>query len=207
MKAKSLTSLIFKELLAKDITENQENFLDSIAPIVVDFKHDFLEPPSSSSMALSVACDKTLYDSLSNSMGLWGENHFVFSKVIDQWRRADLDGKVFGLGHPKFKLADPRVVEIERLARENKVCTRSFESFKSVAYEKKLPVNLAGCLAMILYDMGFTEDNVDFFPMVWRLTGLAKLYCFLKDEIKLGPGIDCIKKAYSLVYPHRNEFS
>ena len=51
--------------------------------------------------------------------------------------------------------------------------------------------------------MGFTEDNVDFFPMIWRFLGLTKLYGFLNNEIKLGSGIDCIKEAYRKVYPDR----
>ena len=58
MKAKSLTSLIFKELTGKDILPEQEAFLDEVAPIVADFKYDLLEPPSSTSVALSVACEE-----------------------------------------------------------------------------------------------------------------------------------------------------
>ena len=53
--------------------------------------------------------------------------------------------------------------------------------------------------------MGFTEDNVDFFPMTWRLLGLTKLYSFLNNEIKLGSGIDCIKAAYNKVYPDHHD--
>ena len=58
MKASSLTSLIFKELTGKEILPAQEAFLDEVAPIVADFKYDLLEPPSSTSVALSVACKK-----------------------------------------------------------------------------------------------------------------------------------------------------
>ena len=203
MKASSLTSLIFKELTGKEILPAQEAFLDEVAPIVADFKYDLLEPPSSTSVALSVACKKDLYQTLSNSMGLWGDNHFVFSDVVRQWRTGDYPELIAGMGHPKFKGADPRVVEIERLGVKHKLTFSSLVSFKEFAAHKSLYVNLAGCLGVILYDMGFTEDNVDFFPMIWRFLGLTKLYGFLNDEIKLGSGIDCIKEAYRKVYPDR----
>ena len=203
MKASSLTSLIFKELTGKDIFPAQEVFLDEVAPIVADFKYDLLEPPSSASVALSVACKKDLYQTLSNSMGLWGDNHFVFSEVIRQWRTGDYPELIAGMGHPKFKEGDPRAIEIEQLAVKHSLALPSLESFKEFATHRGLHVNLAGCLGMILWDMGFTEDNVDFFPMVWRFLGLTKLYGFLNDEIKLGSGIDCMKKAYRKVYPDR----
>jgi len=207
MKANSLTSLIFKELTGKDILPAQEAFLDEVAPIVADFKYDLLEPPSSTSVALSVACKKDLYQTLSNSMSLWGNNHFVFSDVVRQWRTGDYPELIAGMGHPKFKEGDPRVVEIERLATQHNLIFPSLGSFKELAGHKGLYVNLAGCLGVILYDMGFKEDNVDFFPMVWRFLGLTKLYGFLNDEIKLGSGIDCIKEAYRKVYPDRYDVS
>jgi|ETNmetMinimDraft_30_1059905.scaffolds.fasta_scaffold12142_2 citrate synthase len=207
MKANSLTHLIFHELLGKDPSPKEESFLDEAAPIVADFKHDFLEPPSSTSVALSVACGKNLYETLSNSMGLWGSNHFVFSKVVRQWRTGEYPERIAGMGHPKFKGPDPRSVEIEHLALKYNISTRSLSSFKEFANEKQLNVNLAGCLGLILWDMGFTEENVDFFPMIWRLVGLTKLYGFLNGEIKLGAGIDCVKKAYTLIYPNRNDDS
>ena len=203
MKAKSLTSLIFKELTGKEISPDQEAFLDEVAPVVADFKYDLLEPPSSASVALSVACKKDLYQTLSNSMGLWGDNHFVFSDVVRQWRSGDYPELIAGMGHPKFKNGDPRVVEIERLATKHNLSFLSLGSFKEFAAQRGLHVNLAGCLGIILGDMGFTEDNVDFFPMIWRFLGLTKLYSFLKDEIKLGSGIDCIKEAYRHIYPDR----
>jgi len=203
MKAISLTSLIFKELTGKEILPEQEAFLDEVAPIVADFKYDLLEPPSSASVALSVACKKDLYQTLSNSMGLWGDNHFVFSDVVRQWRTGDYPERVAGMGHPKFKGGDPRTAEIERLAAKHNVALPSLAPFKEFAVLRGLHVNLAGCLGIILWDMGFTEDNVDFFPMVWRFLGLTKLYGFLNDEIKLGSGIDCIKEAYRKVYPDR----
>ena len=203
MKASSLTSLIFKELTGKEILPAQEAFLDEVAPIVADFKYDLLEPPSSTSVALSVACKKDLYQTLSNSMSLWGDNHFVFSDVVRQWRTGDYPEFIAGMGHPKFKEGDPRVVEIERLAAQHNLIFPSLGSFKEFAAHKGLYVNLAGCLGVILYDMGFTEDNVDFFPMIWRFLGLTKLYGFLNNEIKLGSGIDCIKEAYRKVYPDR----
>ncbi len=203
MKDNSLTSLIFKELTGKKITPAQEAFLDEVAPIVADFKYDLLEPPSSASVALSVACKKDLYQTLSNSMGLWGDNHFVFSDVVRQWRTGDYPDLIAGMGHPKFKGGDPRVVEIERLATNHNLTFPSLESFKEFAAHKKLYVNLAGCLGIILWDMGFTEDNVDFFPMIWRFLGLTKLYGFLNDKIELGSGIDCMKQAYRNVYPDR----
>jgi hypothetical protein len=205
MKAKSLTSLIFKELTGREILPDQEAFLDKVAIIVADFKYDLLEPPSSASIALSVACKKNLYQSLSNSMGLWGDNHFVFSDVVRQWRTGDYPEFIAGIGHPKFKGCDPRVTEIERLVDEYNLILPSLGSFKELAERKGLPVNLAGCLGLILFDMGFTEDNVDFFPMTWRLLGLTKLYGFLNGEIKLGSGIDCIKEAYRKVYPNHHE--
>jgi len=207
MKANSLTSLIFKELTGKDILPEQEAFLDEVAPIVADFKYDLLEPPSSTSVALSVACKKDLYQTLSNSMSLWGNNHFVFSDVVRQWRTGDYPALIAGMGHPKFKEGDPRVVEIERLATQHNLIFPSLGSFKEFAGHKGLYVNLAGCLGVILYDMGFKEDNVDFFPMVWRFLGLTKLYGFLNDEIKLGSGINCIKEAYRKVYPDRYDVS
>ncbi len=203
MKAKSLTSLIFKELTGKDISPDQESFLDEVAPIVADFKYDLLEPPSSASVALSVSCKKDLYQTLSNSMGLWGDNHFVFSDVVRQWRSGDYPELIAGMGHPKFKNGDPRVVEIERLATKHNLSFPSLGSFKEFATYRGLHVNLAGCLGTILCDMGFTEDNVDFFPMIWRFLGLTKLYGFLNNKIKLGSGIDCIKEAYKNVYPDR----
>ncbi len=203
MKASSLTSLIFKELTGKEILPAQEAFLDEVAPIVAYFKYDLLEPPSSASVALSVACKKDLYQTLSNSMGLWGDNHFVFSEVVRQWRTGDYPELVAGMGHPKFKGGDPRTAEIEQLAAKHSLALPSLGSFKEFAAHKGLHVNLAGCLGMILWDMGFTEDNVDFFPMVWRFLGLTKLYGFLRDEIKLGSGIDCMKEAYRKVYPDR----
>jgi len=203
MKASSLTSSIFKELTGKEILPAQEAFLDEVAPIVADFKYDLLEPPSSASVALSVACQKNLYQTLSNSMGLWGDNHFVFSDVVRQWRTGDYPELIAGMGHPKFKGGDPRTVEIERLAVKHNVSLSSLGSFKEFGVQRGLHVNLAGCLGMILWDMGFTEDNVDFFPMTWRLLGLTKLYGFLNNEIKLGSGIDCIKAAYKKVYPDR----
>jgi len=203
MKAKSLTSLIFKELTGKEILPDQEAFLDEVALIVADFKYDLLEPPSSASVALSIACQKNLYQTLSNSMGLWGDNHFVFSDVVRQWRTGDYPEFIAGMGHPKFKESDPRVTEIERLADQHNLLFPSLRPFKEMAAHKRLHVNLAGCLGVILFDMGFTEDNVDFFPMVWRFLGLTKLYGFLNDEIKLGSGIDCIKEAYRKVYPGR----
>jgi hypothetical protein len=203
MKAKSLTSLIFKELTGKDISPDQESFLDEVAPIVADFKYDLLEPPSSASVALSVSCKKDLYQTLSNSMGLWGDNHFVFSDVVRQWRSGDYPELIAGMGHPKFKNGDPRVVEIERLATKHNLSFPSLGSFKEFATHRGLHVNLAGCLGTILCDMGFTEDNVDFFPMIWRFLGLTKLYGFLNNKIKLGSGIDCIKEAYKNVYPDR----
>ena len=97
MKAKSLTSLIFKELTGKEISPDQEAFLDEVAPIVADFKYDLLEPPSSTSVVLSVACKKDLYQTLSNSMGLWGDNHFVFSDVVRQWRTGDYPELIAGM--------------------------------------------------------------------------------------------------------------
>jgi len=203
MKASSLTSLIFKELTGKEILPAQETFLDEVAPIVVDFKYDLLEPPSSASVALSVACKKDLYQTLSNSMGLWGDNHFIFSDVVRQWHTGDYPDCIAGMGHPKFKGGDPRAIEIEQLAVKHNVALSSLASFKKFAEQRGLHVNLAGCLGMILWDMGFREDNVDFFPIVWRFVGLTKLYCFLNDEIKLGSGIDCIKSAYRKVYPER----
>jgi citrate synthase len=203
MKANSLTSLIFKELTGKEISPAQEAFLDEVAPLVADFKYDVLEPPSSTSVALSVACKKDLYQTLSNSMGLWGDNHFVFSDVVRQWRTGDYPEFIAGMGHPKFKGGDPRVVEIERLAAKHNLIFPSLGSFKEFGAQKGLRINLAGCLGIILWDMGFTEDNVDFFPMIWRFLGLTKLYGFLNDEIKLGSGIECIKKAYRAVYPDR----
>lgn len=203
MKASSLTSLIFKELTGKEILPAQEVFLDEVAPIVSDFKYDLLEPPSSTSVALSVACKKDLYQTLSNSMSLWGNNHFVFSDVVRQWRTGDYPELIAGMGHPKFKEGDPRVVEIERLGARHNLIFPSLGSFKEFAEHEGLYVNLAGCLGVILYDMGFTEDNVDFFPMIWRFLGLTKLYGFLNNEIKLGSGIDCIKEAYRKVYPDR----
>jgi len=203
MKAKSLTSLIFKELTGKDISPDQESFLDEVALIVADFKYDLLEPPSSASVALSVSCKKDLYQTLSNSMGLWGDNHFVFSDVVRQWRSGDYPELIAGMGHPKFKNGDPRVVEIERLATKYNLSFPSLGSFKEFATHRGLHVNLAGCLGIILCDMGFTEDNVDFFPMIWRFLGLTKLYGFLNNKIKLGSGIDCIKEAYKNVYPDR----
>ena len=203
MKASSLTSLIFKELTGKEILPAQEAFLDEVALIVADFKYDLLEPPSSASVALSVACKKDLYQTLSNSMGLWGDNHFVFSEVVRQWRTGDYPEFIAGMGHPKFKVGDPRTVEIERLAAKHNLVLPSLVSFKEFAALRGLYVNLAGCLGMILWDMGFTEDNVDFFPMVWRFLGLTKLYGFLNGEIKLGSGIDCMKEAYRKVYPDR----
>ena len=203
MKASSLTSLIFKELTGKEISPAQEAFLDEVVPIVADFKYDLLEPPSSTSVALSVACKKDLYQTLSNSMSLWGNNHFVFSDVVRQWRTGDYPELIAGMGHPKFKEGDPRVVEIERLATQHNLIFPSLGSFKEFAAHKGLHVNLAGCLGVILYDMGFSEDNVDFFPMIWRFLGLTKLYGFLNNEIKLGSGIDCIKEAYRHVYPDR----
>jgi len=195
--------LIFKELTGKEIEPAQEAFLDEIAPIVVDFKYDLLEPPSSASVALSVACKKDLYQTLSNSMGLWGDNHFVFSDVVRQWRTGDYPEVIAGMGHPKFKDGDPRAVEIEQLATKHNVALPSLGSFKEFAEHRGLHVNLAGCLGIILWDMGFTEDNVDFFPMIWRFLGLTKLYGFLNNDIKLGSGIDCIKEAYKNVYPDR----
>jgi len=195
--------LIFKELTGKEILPVQEAFLDEVAPIVADFKYDLLEPPSSASVALSVACQKNLYQTLSNSMGLWGDNHFVFSDVVRQWRTGDYPEFIAGIGHPKFKGSDPRTTEIEKLASQHNLTFPSLGSFKEMAEHKKLHVNLAGCLGLILFDMGFTEDNVDFFPMMWRFLGLTKLYGFLKGEIKLGSGIDCIKEAYRKVYPDR----
>ena len=75
----------------------------------------------------------------------------------------------------------------------------------SFSFYKRLHINLAGCLGVILFDMGFEEDNVDFFPMIWRFLGLTKLYGFLNSEIKLGSGIDCIKEAYRKVYPDRDD--
>ena len=203
MKVNSLTSLIFKELTGKEILPNQEAFLDEVALVVADFKYDLLEPPSSASVALSVACQKNLYQTLSNSMGLWGDNHFVFSDVVRQWRTGDYPEFIAGIGHPKFKGSDPRTTEIEKLASQHNLTFPSLGSFKEMAEHKKLHVNLAGCLGLILFDMGFTEDNVDFFPMMWRFLGLTKLYGFLKGEIKLGSGIDCIKEAYRKVYPDR----
>ena len=203
MKANSLTSLIFKELTGKEILPNQEAFLDEVALVVADFKYDLLEPPSSASVALSIACQKNLYQTLSNSMGLWGDNHFVFSDVVRQWRTGDYPEFIAGIGHPKFKGSDPRTTEIEKLASQHNLTFPSLGSFKEMAEHKKLHVNLAGCLGLILFDMGFTEDNVDFFPMMWRFLGLTKLYGFLKGEIKLGSGIDCIKEAYRKVYPDR----
>ena len=136
-------------------------------------------------------------------MSLWGNNHFVFSDVVRQWRTGDYPELIAGMGHPKFKEGDPRVVEIERLAAQHNLIFPSLGSFKEFAAHKGLYVNLAGCLGVILYDMGFTEDNVDFFPMIWRFLGLTKLYGFLHNEIKLGSGIDCIKEAYRKVYPDR----
>ena len=203
MKANSLTSLIFHELVGKDPLPSQEALLDAVAPIVADFKHDFLEPPSSTSVALSVSCNKNLYETLTNSMGLWGDNHFIFSKVLHEWSTGDYPERISGMGHPKFKGPDPRSVEIERLAIQHGVSTVSLNSFKEFAHQKHLHVNLAGCLALILGDMGFTKNNVDFFPMVWRLLGLTKLYGFLNGEIPLGSGIESIHKAYSLIYPNR----
>ena len=93
------------------------------------------------------------------------------------------------------------MVEIERLAAQHNLIFPSLASFKEFAAHKGLYINLAGCLGVILYDMGFREDNVDFFPMIWRFLGLTKLYGFLNNEIKLGSGIDCIKEAYRKVYP------
>lgn len=203
MKAKSLTSLIFKELTGKEILPDQEAFLDEVALIVADFKYDLLEPPSSASVALSIACQKNLYQTLSNSMGLWGDNHFVFSDVVRQWRTGDYPEFIAGIGHPKFKGGDPRVIEIERLVGQHNLAFPSLGPFKEMAAHKRLHVNLAGCLGVILFDMGFTEDNVDFFPMIWRFLGLTKLYGFLNGEIKLGSGIECIKEAYRKVYPDR----
>lgn len=205
MKGNSLTSLIFKELTGKEILSEQEAFLDEVAPIVAAFKYDLLEPPSSASVALSVACKKNLYQTLSNSMGLWGDNHFVFSDVVRQWRKGDYPEIIAGMGHPKFKEGDPRTGEIEQLAVKHNISLSSLRSFKQFGVQRGLHVNLAGCLGMILLDMGFTEDNVDFFPMTWRLLGLTKLYSFLNNEIKLGSGIDCIKAAYNKVYPDHHD--
>ena len=207
MKANSLTSLIFKELTGKDVLPAQEAFLDEVAPIVADFKYDLLEPPSSASVVLSIACKKSLYQTLSNSMGLWGENHFVFSDVVRQWRTGDYPDLIAGMGHPKFKGGDPRAREIEQLALKHKLSLPSLESFKEFAAQRGLRVNLAGCLGIILWDMGFTEDNVDFFPMVWRFLGLSKLYGALNNRVDLGRGIDCIKEAYNLIYPNRYDVS
>ncbi len=205
MKANSLTSLIFNELLGRDPLPNEELFLNEVAPLVADFKHDFLEPPSSTSVVLSVACNKNLYQTLSNSIGLWGDNHFIFSKVVHQWSTGEYSSRIAGLGHPKFKGPDPRAVEIEQLAAKHKIAIHSLASFKELAHQKGLHVNLAGCLGLVLWDMGFTKDNVDFFPMIWRLLGLTKLYGFLNGEIPLGAGIDCVNKAYNLIYPNRHD--
>ena len=74
---------VFSLPTGKEISHAHEAFLDEVVPIVADFKYDLLEPPSSTSVALSVACKKDLYQTLSNSMGLWGANHFVFSDLFN----------------------------------------------------------------------------------------------------------------------------
>ncbi len=123
--------------------------------------------------------------------------------MVRQRRTGDYPELIAGMGHPKFKGGDPRTVEIERLAVKHNIPLSSLGSFKQLGAQRGLHDNLAGCLGIILWDMGFTEDNVDFFPMVWRFLGLTKLYGFLSDEIQLGSGIDCIKEAYRKVYPGR----
>ena len=201
MKAASFTSLVFKGLTGQEILSNQESFLDEAALLVIDFKEDLLEPPSSTAVALSVACGKNLYQTLANSMGLWGGNHFVFSEVLRQWRSGNYPKRIAGMGHPKFKGTDPRAVAIEKLALKHELHTPSLNSFKKLAHKRNLNINLAGCLGIILGDMGFNEDNVDFFPMIWRLLGLSKLYGTLNNKIKLQSGPKCIEEAYRIVYP------
>ena len=176
MKASSLTSLIFKELTGKEILPAQEAFLDEVALIVADFKYDLLEPPSSASVALSVACKKDLYQTLSNSMGLWGDNHFVFSEVVRQWRTGDYPEFIAGMGHPKFKVGDPRTVEIERLAAKHNLVLPSSMGSKSAI---SCPINWELFVSIITIRINL---SVSFFHTIYST---SQFDFTIKKTIKL----------------------
>jgi citrate synthase len=85
--------------------------------------------------------------------------------------------RIPGLGHRYFD-EDPRTVVLFRMARELGVAGEGVDFLTTLESSvagliKRLPINVDGALAALLYDMGFTAPMAKFMFIIGRVAGLT----------------------------------
>lgn len=189
---------MISEILGREVTQRENDFLSETCRYIIEYKDPF-NPPSSGVIPLSISCGKNYFEVMADSISMFGRNHFVFSKVckfLDNQGAFEIKGRIPGIGHPELD-EDYRVSYIIKIGRKYYPNNVEIELMSEYADILKKRLNLAGAIVPYLREIGFTENNIDFFPLLCRLIGLTKQYEKLSNsgQIKLGKSKDLIEKA------------
>jgi citryl-CoA lyase len=91
---------------------------------------------------------------------------------------ASLKKNIPGFGHKIYKNADPRVVEIFKIAKKSgliKYFNKAYKIEKELAKAKgkKIPLNIDGALACVMLELGFDPKLGKAFFIIPRMVGMA----------------------------------
>ncbi len=191
---KDFIDVVCSELTNKKISTTNKNILIRFCENFLEFHDDELEPPSSMISLLTSSCGNKYPQVISNTINCFGFKHFCFEDMakflIDDYENY----KIWpGFGHPKYKNEDPRVKSC--LDFMNGVQYQGFYVSKILSLQSKTkhPLNIGGLFTAFLLDVGFTEKNISYFPIIIRCIGITKIYQ-KSNNIKFQSSYEVIKE-------------
>lgn len=188
---------LFYKLNNKEITDDQEILLNSIAEELFTFDDDEIEPPSSMIALQATACGQKLPQVIATSINTFGVHHACFSEsmqfILDSYKT---NKKYYpGFGHPKYKDYDPRTKRILEKAQIMSHSSTNIQKSCDFAHAVGLPLNIGGLTACILLDCGCNIYNADVFPIICRSVGFTLIHQKAKQEkIKFSSSYDIIRR-------------
>lgn len=192
-----MLKFIFNELAGKEISEKQEQILSLVFQLLHTFEEDEIEPPSSMVALQTSICGHKFPQVVSSSINCFGLKHGCFSDAI-KFIKNDYksDNNIYsGFGHPKYKKQDPRVLKVLNLIRKIDYSSKHINQSINFSIENNIPINIGGITACILLDIGCDETTADYFLIISRCLGFAKIHQKVKKEkIKFGNSYEAAKQ-------------
>ena len=183
----NFTQTIFLTFKGELPTKKEEKMLDAI--LVSSVEHG-IEPSSIITARCTAAAGNLFNSSVAAGIGTFGKYHGGAvedcAKILNQNKSAkevvskaiSEKKKLFGFGH-KIYTKDPRTQLLLKIAKENKIygkyCKKAQEIEKELEKQKgrKLCLNVDGCIAAVILDMGFPQTLGNAFFIISRCVGIC----------------------------------
>jgi len=169
---------IFEKLNDKKLNKKEVKLLNFILQKLFIFEDNNLRPPSSMITMLSTSCGLDYPQIIASTVNTFGIKHFCITQtaefILNNFQTENIHYP--GFGHPEYKNGDPRVHEIIRFLKTNKIKSEKFTKLIEFGLNQKIHPNILGASVAVLLDLGCDIHTINYFPIISRMVGFTLIY-------------------------------